>query len=129
MSWEIQGPVSGATDIDALSGAPTEAPADAEHAQVKAVGDALKALLAAGVVGGPVYVRAGGHANQGGGPAEGAAHEMLTLTIDYDAKAASDAKAAKVEDLPDDPSAPSVVPAEGTDVPAQAPASTTDPKA
>lgn len=95
MSWEIQGRVSGADAVDALVASPTEPPSDAEHSQVEAVGAALKALIGAGVVGGALYVRAGGHANPGGGPAEGAAHEMVTLTIDFDP-------------TPEDPAAPAV---------------------
>lgn len=86
MSWEIQGAVSDAASIDGLVAAPTEAPTEAEAPQVAAVADALKALLQADVVKpayGVLYVRAGGHANPGGGPVEGEANEMVTLTIDY----------------------------------------------
>lgn len=120
MSWEIQGAVGSVDDVDALVAAPTELPAEHESAQVDAVEAALRGLLESGVVTGPVYVRAGGHANPGGGPAEGEAHEMVTLTIDYrppveevvedPAEAGADETVAEV-----DATAPVEVLAEGTE--------------
>lgn len=83
MSWEIQGQVESAADLDALFDNPTEAPSDAEDKQTDALHAALSTLVTAGVVGGPIHVRAGGHANEVAGPAEGQADEMITLTIEY----------------------------------------------
>lgn len=84
MSWEIQGKVSTAADVDALVAAPTESPASHESAQVDAVQNALKDLIGAGAVGAPLTIRAGGHANKDGGPAEGQPFEMITITVEYD---------------------------------------------
>lgn len=83
MSWEIQGQVETASDVDALVQHPSEAPEPHEVDQVKAVAVAVKQLLAAKVVAGDLFVRAGGHANPGGGPAEGEVNEMVTLSIGY----------------------------------------------
>lgn len=109
MSWEIQGSVAGSADVDALLAAPTQAPSDAEALQVSEVGGAIKALLDANVVGGLVYVRAGGHANASGGPSEGAADEMVTITLDYDRKAV-----AAAAEQPD-PAVPAVAETEATE--------------
>lgn len=81
MSWEIQGEVESAADVDALFDSPTEPPAAAEDGQTDAVSAAVKALLDANVVEGPLYVRAGGHANEGA-TVDGQPREMITLTID-----------------------------------------------
>lgn len=83
MSWEIQGRVQSAADVDALVAEPSERPSADEATQVAAVASALKSLVQVGVVAGDLYVRAGGNANPGGGPVAGCAHEMVTLTIDY----------------------------------------------
>src|SRR6185369_13002391 len=106
MSWEIQGRVVTADDIDSLLAAPTEMPSAAESGQVGAVAAALKDIVAAGVVQGDVYVRAGGNANPGGGPQEGCAHEMLTLTIDWAPPLEVPEEDAVADDTAEAPAAP-----------------------
>lgn len=121
MSWEIQGRVESPADVDRLVAAPTQDPNDAEAHQVDAIATAIKDLLDADVVSGALYVRAGGHANEGGGPAEGQPHEMVTLTIDFapDDEITEDPAVAGADETVPDDAETAEAPAQGEAPPAE----------